>query len=137
MMPAFRNICALSTLLVHAGASMAVAAAIPDELVGKWSASAGGHCGFQFTAKGFTGSSDSDEYGCRARSVLALTQPHQDPGWRVVFVCEGEFGKVQVNSLIRLQTIDGERVMTRAESLRPQDAKKATLPPLSILHRCR
>jgi hypothetical protein len=136
-MPAFRNICALSTLLLHAGASMAVAASMPDELIGKWSARAGGHCGIQFTSKGYTGSSDSDGYGCRAKSVLALAQPHQDPAWRVVFVCEGEFGKVQVNSLIRLQTINGERVMTRAENLRPQDDKKATLPPLSILHKCR
>jgi hypothetical protein len=136
-MPAFRNICALSTLLLHASASMGVAASIPDELIEKWSARAGGYCGFQFNSKGFTGSSDSDGYGCQAESVLALAHPHQDPAWRVVFVCEGEFGKVQVDSLIRLQTINGERVMTRAETLRPQDAKKATLPPLSILHRCR
>jgi hypothetical protein len=46
MMPAFRNICALSMLILPAGASMAVAAAIPDDLIGKWSARAGGHCGF-------------------------------------------------------------------------------------------
>jgi hypothetical protein len=137
MMPAFRNICALSMLILPAGASMAVAAAIPDDLIGKWSARAGGHCGFQFTPKGFTGSSDSDGYGCRAKSVLALAHPHGDPAWRVVFVCKGEFGQVQVNSLIRLQTINGERVMTRAETLRPQDAKKAALPALSILHKCR
>jgi hypothetical protein len=135
-MPAFRNICALSTLLLHAGASMA-AVSIPDELIGKWSARAGGHCGIQFTSKGYTGSSDSDGYGCRAKSVLALAHPHQDPAWRVVFVCRGEFGKVQVNSLIRLQTINDERVITQSDTLRPQDTKTASVPPLSILHRCR
>jgi hypothetical protein len=133
------NICVLSALLVHADACVAIAAAvsIPHELVGKWSASTDERCGIQFTAKGFTGSSGGEGYDCQARSVRALGVVHQYPTWRIAFVCDGEFGKVQINSLFRLQTIRGKRVMTQATTLSPQDAKKAAVPPLSVLHECR
>jgi hypothetical protein len=137
-MSAFRKICVLSALLVHAGAGAAAAAAsIPHELVGRWSASSDERCAVQFTANGFTGSSGGEGYDCQARSVRTLGDPHQHPTWSIVFVCEGEFGKVQINSLFRLQTIKGKRVLTQAITLSPRDAKKAAVPPLSLLRECR
>jgi hypothetical protein len=138
-MSAFRNICVLSALLVYADACVAVAAAvsIPHELVGEWSASTDERCGIKFTAKGFTGSSGGEGYDCQARRVRTLGDLHQDPRWRIVFVCEGEFGKVEIDSLLRLQTIRGKRVMAQTATLSPRDTKKAAVPPLSVLHECR
>jgi hypothetical protein len=138
-MSASRKICVLSALLVHANAWVAVAAAasIPRELIGKWSASTDERCGIQFTAKGFTGSSGGEGYECQAKSVRALGDLHRDPTWSIVFICEGEFGKVEINSRFRLQTIKGKRVLTQAATLSPRDTKKAAVPPLSVLHECR
>ena len=136
-MSAYRNIFVLSMLLLHASTCMAVAASIPDELIGKWSASTDEYCSIQFTATGFTDLSEGEGYGCQAKSIRRLADIHHDPTWSVVFVCEGEFGKVQVNSIIRMQTIGGKRVVRRADTLRPQDAKKVAMPPLSILYKCR
>jgi hypothetical protein len=137
MMSVYRNICVLSILLLHSNTCIAVAVSIPDELIGKWSASTGEHCAIQFTATGFTDLSEGEGYGCQAKSIRTLADVHLDPTWSMVFVCEGEFGTVQVNSLIRLQTINGKRVVRRADTLRPQDAKKVAMPPLSILYKCR
>jgi hypothetical protein len=138
-MSAFRNICVLAALLVHADTCVAAtaAASIPHELVGRWSGSTGERCGIQFTAKGFTGSSDGEGYDCQAKRVRALGDLHQDSTWSIGFVCEGEFGKVKINALYRLQTIKGKRVMTQAATLSPRDAKKAVASSLSVLHECR
>jgi hypothetical protein len=56
--------------------------------------------------------------------------------WRIVFFCEGEFGRVRINSLVRLQTIKGVRFMAHVDTLSPKDAKKAIVQPVSILYRC-
>ena len=138
-MSAFRTICVLSALLVYADTCIAVAAAvsIPHELVGRWSASTAERCGIQFSANGFTGSSGGEGYDCQANSVRTVRDRRQGLTWSIAFVCEGEFGKVQISSVIRLQTIKGKRVMTQANTLSPQDAKRAAVPPLSVLHECR
>jgi hypothetical protein len=135
-MSAYVQVClAVSAFL--AGTQIAVAASVPQELIGRWSESTDEFCGLQFTAKGYTGSSDGEGYGCDVKSVQALPDSSAEtPTWKIVFVCEGEFGRVQVSSIVRLRTIKGLRIMAHADTLRPQDMKKAVVPPLSILYGC-
>jgi hypothetical protein len=136
-MSTYSKIHPLVLLLLLAIPSTLIAASIPDELIGGWSASTDDFCGIKFTSKGYTGSADGEGYKCDVKNVRELFKEFsENPMWRMVFVCEGEFGTVQVNSLIRLQTIKGVRFMAHVETLSPKDVKKATVEPVSILYKC-
>lgn len=66
-------------------------------------------------------------------------RPLTDSGrflWEIKFLCGGEFGEIQVNSLIRLRTVNGKRIMAMADTLSPTDQEKATVTPLIIYTPC-
>jgi hypothetical protein len=137
-MSTYKKILALAALLLYAMPTSLMADSVPDELIGIWSASTDDFCGgIKFTSKGYTGSADGEGYGCDVKSVRKLSDEFSEtPTWRMVFVCGGEFGKVQVNSLIRVQTVKGLRLMVQVNTLSPKDAKKVTVQPVSILYKC-
>jgi len=136
-MSIYSKIRARALLLLLAMPSTLIAASIPDELIGRWSASTDDFCGIKFTAKGYTGSADGEGYGCYVRSVRKLSKESiENLMWRMVFVCEGEFGEVHVNSLVLLQKIKGVPFMAHVDTLSPRDAKKAVVQPVSILYKC-
>jgi hypothetical protein len=132
------DIKSLCFLFLVGASGAATAASVPDELIGSWSEINDDFCGIEFKPKGFNGSADGEGYGCIVKSVRVLSEPlSQTPTWSIVFVCEGEFGKIQMTSLIHLRTIKGIRMMARADSLGSLDAKKADVAPLSLLFKCK
>src|SRR3954464_5488243 len=86
-------------LLLLTDVCAAANATVPKELYGKWCADGW----IEFNPAGYRGMSDSERYRC---DITGIRKVGQDT-WSAGFVCEGEFGHTEVNSTIRIQTVNG------------------------------
>jgi len=119
----------LLALACSALAGTTLAATMPDELIGHWCSSS---FNFTISKKGLAGSADSEGYGCDLRNI---TEVEADT-WKANYSCEGEFGRVKVSSLIRLETLNGRPYLATADSVERRDAKKGQVNALSIFYKC-
>jgi hypothetical protein len=119
-------------ILFMASVARTFAAPMPAGLLGKW-------CAGQWisvTPTGFRGSADSEEYGCDLKNIQEMENFSANETWQAVFSCRGEFGRVEVNSLIALQTLNGFPVLVMANTLSPRASKKVSVPPVIAYVKC-
>lgn len=111
---------------------LAFGATMPDSILGNWcSDSEMSH--IEVTPKGFQGSSDGEGWACDVKYIKEVA----NQTWRAVFSCNGEFGTVEIRSLIKLQMLNGSLYLAWTETLNKRDAKKiASSPPLTISSKC-
>ena len=116
-------------LLLLTGVCAAANATVPEELYGKWCAEGW----IEFNAAGYRGIADSEQYGCDITQVRKIT----GKTWNAKFMCEGEFGRTEVNSIIHVQEVKGEAFLAMADSLKhKKDAKRIGVSALSIHRKC-
>jgi hypothetical protein len=116
-------------LFLLTGVCAAASATVPKELYGKWCAEGW----IAFNAAGYIEMADSEQYRCDITRIRKIA----DDSWNARFVCEGEFGRTEVNSTIHIQKVKGESVLAMANSLKhKKDAKKVGVSALSIHHKC-
>jgi hypothetical protein len=115
--------------VVTLGCAEVGAATIPDELWGKWCAESW----VNFSKRGYKGSADSEEYVCDVKRIERVA----DDTWEAQFLCEGEFGRVRVKSVIRVQELRNERFIAIAAKLKSiRDASTTSLSPLTVYRKC-
>jgi hypothetical protein len=102
---------------------------VPMELFGKWCSESE----IEFNATGYKGAADSEQYGCDITRIQKIAEDT----WKGEFVCEGEFGRSEVISIIRRQRLKGIELLGMANSLKHRkDAARIGVSALSIQHRC-
>jgi hypothetical protein len=121
-----------SILVLLAALGQAFAASMPAGLIGKW-------CAEQWisvTPAGFRGSADSDEYGCDLKHIKEIENSSASGTWRAIFSCHGEFGRVEVNSLMALQMLNHSPFLVVSNTLSRPASKKVSVPPLIAYAKC-
>ena len=109
--------------------STAANASIPSELQGKWCENE-----IEFDAAGFRGASNSEGYRC---DIMRISKVDENI-WNADFVCEGEFGRAAIHSLIRLERFNGVAYLAMTQRLKHiQDTKIISVQPLTLRQKCK
>lgn len=128
---------ALSILVVIAQSTWlsapAGAASMPAELIGTWCDA--DNSKVTYTKAGYNSSADGEYFGCEVRSAQSDTEA-PNKTWTIRYFCSGEFGTIQVKSLIAMMEVASRKVIAVSDSLNRKDSARARVSPIYIMAEC-